>query len=391
MKYKFENSILTIYLSGRIDTSNSEAIDKEFSDLCGNNPNDKIVLDAENLEYISSAGLRVLLKLKKTYNNVSIVNVSSEVYEIFEMTGFTNILDIKKALRTISIDGCEEIGRGGMGVVYRLDADTIIKLYSDKVPMSDIERERTYAQASFVHGIPTAISYDIVKCGDNFGILFELVNSDTISRMINKHPEKKDEYIEKYSLILKDMHKVDMGSDILPKTKDLYHGWIDEMNIYYTPEEIRKLHKLVDWVPDRNTFIHGDYHLNNVMKQGEEFLLIDMADVSCGHPIFDLSEMYLTHSFMGQMAPQQVKGFLGVDAECANEVWNKFLKIYFNGMDEQQVNSIVSILQTFCMLKSAVAPAAHKNVTGQEQLSIDIGRNRLIPIIDQVTAQPICF
>lgn len=70
---------------------------------------------AKKLEYISSAGLRVLLKLTKSVGEVSIVNVSPEVYEIFDVTGFTSILNVKKALREISVDGCEVIGAGGAG------------------------------------------------------------------------------------------------------------------------------------------------------------------------------------------------------------------------------------------------------------------------------------
>ena len=63
-------------------------------------------LCADRLEYISSAGLRVLMKLrKKAGKALPVLNVSPEVFEVFEMTGFTELLDVKKRLREIAVEG----------------------------------------------------------------------------------------------------------------------------------------------------------------------------------------------------------------------------------------------------------------------------------------------
>ena len=75
---------------------------KSLLSAAGENYGD-ITLDAAELEYISSAGLRVLLNLKKgTKCKVSVINVSHEIYDIFNVTGFDNILDVKKALRELA-------------------------------------------------------------------------------------------------------------------------------------------------------------------------------------------------------------------------------------------------------------------------------------------------
>ena len=52
-------------------------------------PNPSVVIDADDLEYISSAGLRVILRVRKLSPELKIINASSAIYEIFEMTGFT--------------------------------------------------------------------------------------------------------------------------------------------------------------------------------------------------------------------------------------------------------------------------------------------------------------
>ena len=77
----------------------------------------------------ASAGLRVILRLRKQEPELAIVNVSPEVYEIFEMTGFTEMMPVSRAYRRVSVDGCEVIGQGANGKVYRLDPETIIKVY----------------------------------------------------------------------------------------------------------------------------------------------------------------------------------------------------------------------------------------------------------------------
>ena len=77
--------------------------------------------------------------------------------------GFTDIIDIQKAYRKFSVDGCKIIGQGAKGIVYRYDADTIIKVYKKPDAIEEVEREKKLAKRAFVLGVPTAISYDIIK------------------------------------------------------------------------------------------------------------------------------------------------------------------------------------------------------------------------------------
>ena len=131
MKTAIKNNILTVFLCERIDTNNAEQIEKElFSAVDGASGAD-IVIDAAKLEYISSAGLRVLIKLRKRLNRkTQIINVSRDVYDIFETTGFTELFDVQKAMREVSVEGCEVIGHGFYGTVYRIDEETIVKVYN---------------------------------------------------------------------------------------------------------------------------------------------------------------------------------------------------------------------------------------------------------------------
>ena len=88
------NNVANLKVEGRLDTITAPDLDKRINELDAKG----IVLDLENLEYISSAGLRVLLSTHKKFvklNGMKVTNVKSEVMEIFEMTGFADILDIE--------------------------------------------------------------------------------------------------------------------------------------------------------------------------------------------------------------------------------------------------------------------------------------------------------
>lgn len=91
-----EGSSLTITLEGRLDTTTAPELEntwKEASDGIAD-----LTIDLKALDYISSAGLRVLLSMQKVMNKqgkMRVVNVSEDVMEVFEVTGFSDILTIE--------------------------------------------------------------------------------------------------------------------------------------------------------------------------------------------------------------------------------------------------------------------------------------------------------
>ncbi len=91
-----EDKTLTVALEGRLDTTTAPQLESELkSELAGV---EMLVMDFEKLEYISSAGLRVLLSAQKVMNKqgeMKVVHVSDVINEIFEVTGFSDILNIE--------------------------------------------------------------------------------------------------------------------------------------------------------------------------------------------------------------------------------------------------------------------------------------------------------
>ena len=94
---EYNEKELTLKVEGRIDTITSQDLDKEINDEMGNF--DSLIIDFSDLEYISSAGLRVLIATQKKLkdDNVPFIikNVNDSVNEIFKMSGFDKILKIE--------------------------------------------------------------------------------------------------------------------------------------------------------------------------------------------------------------------------------------------------------------------------------------------------------
>ena len=92
-----KNPVETIIeIVGRLDTVTAPALDKAISEDIGDTKN--LVLDVKGMEYISSAGLRVLLGAQKKMQKIGsmkVVNVCEAVMDVFEMTGFADILVIE--------------------------------------------------------------------------------------------------------------------------------------------------------------------------------------------------------------------------------------------------------------------------------------------------------
>lgn len=340
MKHTCRDEILTISLTGRVDSSNAETVEAEIRAICQSDSAQALVLDAEDLQYISSAGLRVILRLRKSDPTLKIVNVSSEIYDIFDMTGFTEMLSIEKAYRRLSVEGCEVIGRGANGEVYRLDPDTIIKVYLNPDSLPDIHRERELARKAFVMGIPTAIPYDVVKVGDGYGSVFELLSAKSFAKLLIADPEQLDLCVKLSVELLKKIHGTELKKGDMPDMKAVALGWADFLADYLPAEQYEKLHSLIAAVPDDNHLLHGDYHIKNVMLQNGEALLIDMDTLCLGHPVFEFASVFLAYVGFGEVNREEAEQFLGIPYELGVEFWKKTLRLYFGTDDDAKCQAI---------------------------------------------------
>ena len=337
---KENGDLLTIFLKGHIDSANAGDVEKEIEVARAQSSASDLLLDASELNYISSAGLRVILRLRKQMPDLSVINVSPEVYEIFDMTGFTEMINVQKAYRQISVEGCEVIGQGANGKVYRIDPDTIVKVYLNPDSLPEIHRERELARTAFVLGVPTAIPYDVVRVGEGYGSVFELLNADSFVKLLTKGKKSLDEVAKMSIDLLKLIHSTEVKPGSMPDMKAVALDWADFLKDYLPEDLYTKLHSLVAAVPEDHHMMHGDYHLKNVMLQNGESLLIDMDTLCYGHPVFELASMFNAYVGYGELDHDITLNFMGIPFETAKEFWDKSLKLYLDDADEETIRSV---------------------------------------------------
>lgn len=347
MKKNIENDILTLYVDGRLDTNTVPELEKEISDLNGIK---SIIFDFEKLEYISSSGLRLVLKCKKEVDSTKVINCSPEVFDIFNITGFSEMMEVERAFRKISINASEKMGEGFYGNIYRIDPETIVKVYKNPDSLDMIKRETELAKKAFIMGIPTAIPYDIVKVDNLYGAVFELLNAKMVVDLIN-NDEDLDVFARKSSQILKDMHKKGIKEGELPSRKKTVINLLRDCERFFSKETFNKLLALLETIPETNTLIHCDFHVKNVMTQNDELLIIDMDTLSTGHPIFEFGPMFATYEGYACIDKHNTDKFLGMPLEVTTKLFDKIFRYYYEDKTEEELEiikmklSVISYIQ----------------------------------------------
>lgn len=341
LKCRVGDDGLTIMLDDRLDSRNAKQIEAEIHRLISEHPSEGVVLDCENLSLVSSAGLRVILRLKQTMDDTRLVNVNPTVFDVLQSTGFTELMDVQRAYKVISVKGCEMIGQGANGTVYRYDEDTIVKTFRNPDALPEIRHERELARTAFVLGVPTAISYDVVRLEDGgFGAVYELLDAKSYIRVLIDGERTLDELVDMSVDLLRLIHSRQVGPETMPDVRGIVLGWVEDVQALLTPGEYEKLRGLVEAVPQDMHMIHGDYHFKNIMLQNDESLLIDMDTLGHGHPIFELAAMANAYRGFLETNPEESMRFLGIPPEKAAEIWEKSLRRYLDGADGAALRAV---------------------------------------------------
>ena len=282
---------LTIHLTGRLDATSAAALEQALQ-LEGVG---QLVLDLDSCTFISSAGLRELLRAQKRLTALGgtmvMTHVSRSIQEVLDVTGLSRLVQCKPKLRQISIEGLEFLSEGVCGECFRLDEETIVKLYREGIAPEIAEKEKEFAKAAFVSGIPTAISYDVVACGNRTGVVYEMLDATLFSAVIKNDLAHIEQHAQTLAQIAMNFHATVADPKVFPDIKEGFRAYIDQMDFFMSADEIAFLHRKLESIPDADTCIHCDLHTSNIMIRAGEPVVIDMGDVSRGHYLFDIGLM----------------------------------------------------------------------------------------------------
>ena len=382
--YNLDNGVLTVSLDGRMDTEAAVKFEAELAEICKNNPHESMVFDAEKLLYVASSGLRTILKMAKTEKNFSVENVSPAVYSVFEMTGFSRIIKIRKALRKIDLEKCEKIGFGGNGAVYRVSEDEIVKVNYNPATYAALDLELAKAKEAFLLGIPTAISFDLVDCGDGKrGVVYETIKSRTLGESIQSNPELMEELTERYVEQLNILHAVHTDNPVFGNAKDNYRTQVENASKFLTEEEGKMLEQILDVLPEGDRLVHCDAHPKNIMIQNGDMLWIDMEGMATGHPIYDLISIAVVLN--GMRTDEMSLGICGMDNQTVLKFKDCFIRKYFKTEDPEAVQRYSSMIDALRLIRAVLAIGfTSKNTEEFRPAIIGMARQVFFPNIQKI-------
>ena len=383
--FKLENGILTVSLEGRLDTEASVKFEADLLEISKNNQHESLILDAEKLQYVASSGLRTVLKMAKTEKNFSIVNVSDPVFSVFEMTGFSRIINIKKALRKIDLEKCEKIGFGGNGAVYRISEDEIVKVNYNPATDAELDSELSKAKEAFLLGVPTAISFDLVDCGEGRrGVVYETIKSKSLGETIQNNPERMEELTDQYIAQLNALHSIHTDNPVFGSMKDNYRTQVENASKYLTGEEGKLLEQILEALPEGDTLVHGDAHTKNIMIQNGEMLWIDMEGMSLGHPIYDLISIAAILNGVRD-DDKMTMGLSGMDMATVRQFKVCFIRRYFKTEDPEMIQKYSSMIDALRLTRAVLAIGfSSKNTEQLRPVIIQVARQSFFPNIQKI-------
>lgn len=200
------------------------------------------------------------------------------------------------------------------------------------------------SKEAFVLGMPTAISFDVVKVGSQYGLVYELLNAETLSALIKRQPERIDEFARQYATLFHQLHDIEVpAGSCVPNAIEHEREQLQHVRRYFPQEGIDLLLQLLDAIPEGNRLLHLDLQIKNAMMQDNELMLIDMGEVGYGHPVLDLAHAYSAMVlFVGDY-----DAVIGIPRELGNDLWNRTINYYFEGLPadiiEQRKKQIAAV------------------------------------------------
>ena len=256
-----------------------------------------------------------------------------------------------KKYKEVSIEGCKVIGRGAKSEVYRYDDELVIKVFNENNTYHDVEQEINSSRRAFILGLPTAISFGIVSVGNQYGAMYELVDSEPLSNYIARAPGQVDYYCKMMSDLAHTIHDIKIEGNEFPPATDRLLPYVTG-GIMQEDEKLgKKCYELIDHLSEQKNLLHGDFHTGNVFLLKGEPLLIDMGRVSYGHPIVEIADVYYFYVVIGEEDPSSVENFMGFPYPLAKKYFDLFLTHYLNTDDEIILNEITEKAALICYVR----------------------------------------
>lgn len=205
-------------------------------------------------------------------------------------------------------------------------------------------------------------------------------------KIMNKQGDLVDKLVDVAHSLHTTSHQIEGRESIFTSAKELFLHHLS-INPILSPEEKSLCSQFIESIPDRDTLIHGDFHPGNIMLSDGEALLIDIADICYGHPIFDLVTLHFTLVSVPQFSKYRDKKGLtriGLTDEKSSEVWSYFIQKYFADFPtDNEKSEILEQITALSILRMTCLLTMHNRHFSENDIRYfqDSVRERLIPVL----------
>ena len=292
------------------------------------------------------------------------------------------------SLPHVITDGCPKIGYGATSTVYLLPDGTACKIFNPQYSFDEIRQESRMAENLRRLGIRVPESFGMVKDGDRIGIRSEFVNGSSLAELLNGQNSCYDRILPEYVRELRHFHETKASSEDFTSAAYTYLEKIDALSgtSWYTPEELKKMERLVRSVPARDTLLQGDYHPKNILVRNGQLCFVDHGDTCIGHPVFDFAMIANTHFIIPSVNPSYARKFFTVDPCIMLRLWDDVFSLYFSGFSQERQNTVRQGIMACAVLRQGLSPA-DKRVFSERVLmeNVAVTKRKLLPNIELIT------
>lgn len=240
------------------------------------------------------------------------------------------------------------IGRGGMSVVYKISDDLAVKVFRQGITYVDVLHEYDMSHRAYELGMPTPKPYSIENIGQQYGIIYELLEGDTLSKVMSDNPENLEQYAEQMADIYRQLHStVITSSNAIPNAHTNEEQAIKRLIPLFGKDASDKLLTILSTIPSGNRLLHCDLHPRNIMLHHGRMMIIDMGEVGYGNPIMDIAH---AHALMTS-GLVDVQRFMGFPEQLAKPFWTSTLFHYCKASTEQEITQIKLSLDVISLIR----------------------------------------
>lgn len=254
------------------------------------------------------------------------------------------------------------LGEGRTASVYAIDERKAVKLFHEGYSKEQVKQVFDIYIESENACIPVIKVYETVSIAGRFGFSMDRMEGGAFESQLAGAStlNERMELVDSFSYAAKSIHKTDVGSSKLRDQKEFALSAVEKLPAAdFTKDEEKTIRNIVEEVPYGSGYVHGDLHTGNAFMLDGNFLFADLGSFTGkGHYLWDLCCMYSHYVFFPSIMDDcSVKKYIGMDQEAGKQVYDEFIRAYFN-------NKVPDIKQMIKRIQAAKVCLAYALLPG---------------------------